>query len=245
MTSLPGARVVARAARDLARAVVPVACPGCGEPDVRLCGRCAAPWWDAPVRVEDCAPRLDVAGSASLPVWSIASHEGPVAGVVGAWKDAARRDLDRWLADAMARACVEVGAQLGHAGVRAMAVVPAPARPASTRRRGVDLPWILARGAAAGIAAAGLHAPAVKALRIGAGESRGSSARGRWRDASRSVGCRAAPTLPVLLIDDVLTTGATLASCARALEERGGSVVGAVTATFVDTGRADPARGLG
>lgn len=237
--------LLATGLRDLARAMVPVACPGCLELDVRLCGACAAPWWSDPVRVEGCAPRLDIAGRAGLPVWAIAAHGGAVAGVVGAWKDGARRDLDAWMRAAMTRAAGAVGPVLHGTGAGRVAVVPAPSRPASTRRRGVDLPRELARGAVDGLREAGMAAEVRPVLSIGAGESRGRSARGRWRDASRSVACAAAPRQPVLLIDDVLTTGATLASCAGVLERRGASVLGAIVATYVDSGRADPARGLG
>jgi len=57
------------------------------------------------------------------------------------------------------------------------------------------------------------------ALTVGSGEQRGASARERWRQASsmRAVSHGGASGR-ALLVDDVVTTGATIAAAARALE---------------------------
>ena len=230
------------AAADVARLLVPVECPGCGEPDVRLCTECAAAWWGPPLRVETAAPRLDVHDEQSMPVWACVPLDGAEDALVRAWKDGGRRDLDRWLARAMRRAALD--AARGWCEVHEVTVVPAPARAAGTRRRGADLPAILAHGVAAGLVDAGLDARVERSLRIGQGDSRGRSARQRWRGAHGGVVTTRSLSGPMVLVDDVVTTGATLAASARALERAGGAAIGAFVAAAAVRARAVPAGGL-
>jgi predicted amidophosphoribosyltransferase len=224
MTMSGRARWVTQAARDLAQVWVPVWCPGCGARDTRWCDDCAAQWWDEPLRSESAAGRLHVAGRATLPVWAIAELDGSAHRMIAAWKDGGRRDLDRFFSSAMRRAAQSVASQL--AGLGDLAVVPVPSRRRSVRARGADLPELLARAVVTGLKEAGVAARLAPVLVIGSGEQRGASVRERSRNA-------ASLTVPesvqlghlrgaqgVVLVDDVLTTGATMAAATMALEVR-------------------------
>jgi predicted amidophosphoribosyltransferase len=142
--------------------------------------------------------------------------------MVVAWKDGGRRDLDRFFADAVARAAAHIAPAFEEGRIHAgapIAVVPVPARAARTRTRGIDLPLLLAAAAAQGLRAEGLEAIVRRVLGIGKGEQRGASARQRWVQASSlRVTREAGSPATVLLVDDVMTTGATLASAVRSLD---------------------------
>jgi predicted amidophosphoribosyltransferase len=104
------------------------------------------------------------------------------------------------------------------------AIVPVPAAPPRLRRRGFD-----PAGELAGALAERLDAPLESCLaRRGSGWQVGRRRAERVGHPPRIYACAAAPR-SALLIDDVLTTGATLTACARALRAAGSSRVVAVT----------------
>ncbi|WP_418276221.1 ComF family protein [Isoptericola jiangsuensis] len=251
---------------DLARLVVPVACPGCRLPDVRWCAPCAAAVLGRPRRVEQHAGRLDLLdGVAPLPTWAATAYVAGVRDVVVAWKDRGRVDLDPLLVAAVqgaARSAAPLLREAVRAPVRApdrgpargpaqgsargpgdgpvvrgsVVVVPVPSTGAAARRRGRDPVRVLARGVAGGLVAAGVRAEVGAMLRRrGAARDQvglGARARGRNLDAAIAVRRRcleaAGRRRAVVLVDDVLTTGATLAAAERALVRAGADVLGAV-----------------
>lgn len=210
------------AAADL---LVGADCPGCGAPALDWCRECA--------RAARPSPRLVAVGhpGVDVPVCAAAENTGVVADLVVAWKDADRHRLTRHLGLLLAAACVPfLPDAVTHD--QELLLVPVPSTPATVRRRGADLAADLARRAAAELATTGTRVRVVPMLRRGrrTRDQVGLGARDRRRNMAGAFSPSARSATPatgrVLVVDDVVTTGSSIAEAIRVLRSRGLEVVG-------------------
>jgi predicted amidophosphoribosyltransferase len=213
-------------------ALFPKRCAGCGEGPWPFCDRCRAeivvlrpPWCGrcsapAPRAVETCRhcpPEPLVAARSPF------LFEGPVRRAVHRLKFAGWRPVAEALGAAMARSC--------DLSVDAITWVPLSRRRKAAR--GFDQALALARAVAPR-----LDLPLVPLLRrvadAGPQARRGGDER-RQAMLDAFAGIAPAPAR-VLLVDDVLTTGATAAACASALVAAGASEVSVLTAARAVSG---------
>lgn len=207
--------------------VLPRPCPGCGRAGP-WCESCAATLAGPPRRLRP--PDQLVDANRLPPVWALARYAGPVRAVILAGKEKGRRDLPTLLGAPMGMAVRQLHAW---GSVREPVwLVPAPSRPSAARRRGGDPVRAMATAAARTAAQAGLPVGVAPCLVTGgrARDSVGLDAAQRQRNLAGRVRLveRVAPPqgAGVLLIDDVLTTGATAVAATRALRAAGHRVVG-------------------
>jgi predicted amidophosphoribosyltransferase len=221
---------------ELVALVVPPRCAACrapGRPADVLCGGCrrTLPWLPAAC-CERCAMplpcgRCPARAAPFDAAWAAVAYEGPARDALHALKFARARPL----ADVMA-AQIAAGAP---PGLLAGTVVAVPAHPGRRRARGYDPAELLARALAR---RTGL--PLERVLRRGGGSARQLGAPRHVRRTPGRLAIAAVAPAPraVLLVDDVHTTGATLAACAAVLRRAGAQRVVAVTWARTLPGRA-------
>jgi predicted amidophosphoribosyltransferase len=195
--------------------VLPRSCSGCLTPGSALCPSCRAVLAAEPVGLVQPDPC-----PAGLPaVAALSSYQGEVRRLLLAHKERGQLALTRPLGRALATA-VRVHAL----GDGAVVLCPVPSSPAAVRARGHDHAMRLARAASRelGVEARRLLVPA----RAVADQS-GLSTRERAANLAGALRASGVPDLPVVVVDDVMTTGATLVEAARALASVGHPVAAA------------------
>jgi predicted amidophosphoribosyltransferase len=209
---------VAAALTDL---VLPRTCAGCGRPGSVLCPGCCA-WLAVP---SVAAPRRVPWGFP--PTVAAGPYAGPVRPAVVAFKDRGRAELVAPLGTALALAVTALVTATGESPV---VLVPVPSSSAALRARGRDHVRELARRAAAELHGAGVAVEVARVLvrRGRVRDSAGLAAHERRANLAGSFAVRGRPPSGLLVVvDDVVTSGATLTEAALALSAArpGGSPV--------------------
>jgi len=159
--------------------------------------------------------------------WSGGVYDGVLRAAILAYKERGRRALVEPLGERLASAILAGGAPSGDAGVW---LVPVPTAPAAIRARGGDHARGLAAAAERELRRRGVPAARVVPLLAVHGRRRDSVGLDAAERRANVAGAfrirsRADPQVaPLVLVDDVVTTGATLAEAARTLHASGWNV---------------------
>ncbi|MGW2492300.1 ComF family protein [Streptomyces sp. NPDC001606] len=214
--------------QDLTDLVLPTDCAGCGAPRTVLCARCrTALHGSVPRRVR---PQPEPAG---LPVvHAAAPYATDVRAALLAHKERGALALAGALGTALAGA-VRAGLGGGIPDARPVLLVPVPSAPRAVRARGHDPVRRVALAAAGELRRGGTPARVAGVLRQrrAVADQAELDARRRLENLAGALevtagGARLLAAGRVVLVDDLITTGATLGEAARAVREAlGGSGV--------------------
>ena len=203
----------------LSELIFPSRCLGCRQLGIGICSICRASWHPHIYRTFISAEGF------SFPVYSAVAYSPVAKKVLLGAKESALHDADRLIHQAFSHSLSYFYSEVGIADL-----VPIPSRKANTRKRGRDFILeetnALARSPHVQVRAILSHSRKVKDQTTLNSQSRENNLSQSMRCANRED----SSNIPVILIDDLVTSGATLREAGRALHRGGYTVIGAVTA---------------
>ena len=197
---------------DALAILFPTTCSGCGEPDVALCAACR-------LALRPSVRQIERNG---FTAWAALEYAGASRSVIAAYKDGGRTDAAPALAAALRCA---IGTALQHGvnaaeGPASVHLVTIPSSAAAWRSRGYHpVNLLIARCGLRPLAVLEGVGEAVDQVGLSR-EQRAANKRGSMRSRHQLNGRN------VLLVDDIVTTGASIREATRALCAAGGTVIG-------------------
>lgn len=225
--------------KDMAHAMglvlFPRGCAGCGEPHEVLCVKCA--------RLFSKRYTFALAGTVLGEGFASARYEGPVRHAILAWKDHGDEECDGPFADIMAALLCRDECLARLRGYGHVLVVPTPSSPRSIRARGRDHMMPLARSLARALREQGVDAKACGALEMRGMHGKSVQTRSARQRSRRVAGhidvskrMRTAllerRDLAVIIVDDIVTSGATMRACVQAFRNIEVPVFGAASLAY-------------
>ncbi len=234
------------AIQQLLDVVFPRWCAGCGAWDEHLCADCAAVIGTEFQRVDSGAPYLrevDFEGGEDLsafPVYALAPYSGSTSRAIVRWKNNVDAGLDQAMLNVWGAAVSELDFWTAFpAAGEAIAAIPVP----SAGRRKHEGRFVAGSLAAEVVARAGVRRMQLRdtlKVRRALPLPRQAPQRNLWRRAQKARAAYATGDcggLDAILVDDVLTSGATLSGAARAVSDSGGRVIGALVIAHTENPR--------
>ncbi|MDO4908645.1 MAG: ComF family protein [Corynebacterium sp.] len=192
--------------------IIPARCGGCGKAGFELCPECMILLRKAPHQL---FPTVDT----RCPLYALGPYSGPWRNLILDIKIRRRYDLFPY-AGALLKAGVEYLTS-GNFLEENWAVVSAPTSDRSRKKRGCDIVTEIGKFA-------GLEPIMVVKHTGQVADSEGLGPAERRKNLRGGIQVISDPPKRVLLIDDVITTGATIAATADVLRAHGSHVIGAV-----------------
>jgi predicted amidophosphoribosyltransferase len=197
---------------DALAVLFPTECSGCGEPDVALCAACRLAL----------RPRVRRVDRDGFTAWAALEYAGASRSVIAAYKDGGRTDAAPALAAALRCA---IGTALQHGvnaadGPGSVHLVTIPSSAAAWRSRGYHpVNFLIARSGLRPLAVLEGVGEAVDQVGL-TRQQRATNKHGSMRSRRQLNGRK------FLLVDDIVTTGASVREAIRALGAAGGTVIG-------------------